>query len=54
MYGASADVLVKAVECNRRILTDWPTPVEGTFAPGGEDSIFVKITASGFGGTDDE
>ncbi|MBT8398171.1 MAG: polyketide cyclase [Gemmatimonadetes bacterium] len=54
MYGVSADVLVQAVERNRRILIEWPTPVEWTFAARGEDATFVRITASGFDGTDDE
>ena len=53
MYGISVPVLVKEVEENRRILIEWPSPVEWVFAPkaGG---TFVTITASGFKGTDDE
>lgn len=54
MYGAAAQVAVKAVERDRRILVEWPTPVEWTFAPRGDDATFVTITASGFTGTDDE
>lgn len=57
MYGASARVKVIAVEQNRRILIEWPTPVEWVFAPrsaDAADATFVTITASGFGGTDDE
>lgn len=54
MYGAHADVKVIAIERNKRILIEWPTPVEWTFAPRGDDATFVTITASGFTGTDDE
>jgi uncharacterized protein YndB with AHSA1/START domain len=58
MYGASAQVLVKALEPNRRILIDWssdddPTTVEWTFTPYGEDATFVRITNSGFRGDAD-
>jgi uncharacterized protein YndB with AHSA1/START domain len=54
MYAASAEVAVKAVEPNRRILIEWPTPVEWVFSPRGDGATFVSITASGFAGTDDE
>ncbi|HEU4700771.1 MAG TPA: SRPBCC family protein, partial [Gemmatimonadales bacterium] len=54
MYGAAAEVAVRAVEPHRRILIEWPTPVEWVFAPRGDDRTFVTITASGFTGTDDE
>ena len=54
MYGVSAEVLVRAIEPDRRILVEWPTPVEWSFTPHGDDATFVTITASGFGGTDDE
>ena len=54
MYGVSAEVLVKSIEHNRRILIDWPNPVEWIFTPRGDDATFVRITASGFVGTDDE
>jgi uncharacterized protein YndB with AHSA1/START domain len=54
MYGASAQVAVKAVEPNRKILIEWPTPVEWQFTPRGEDATLVVITASGFTGTGDE
>ena len=33
MYGVHADVTVKALETNKRILIAWPTPVEWTFEP---------------------
>ena len=54
MYGVSAEVLVKAVEQDRRILVEWPTPVEWVFDPRPGDATLVTITASGFAGTDDE
>jgi uncharacterized protein YndB with AHSA1/START domain len=54
MYSATAQVSVKAVEHNRRILIEWPHPVEWVFTPRGADATFVAITASGFTGSDDE
>lgn len=54
MYGVSADVAVKSIEHNQRILIEWPTPVEWKFLPKGDAATFVGITASGFTGTDDE
>jgi uncharacterized protein YndB with AHSA1/START domain len=54
MYAATAQVQVKALEPNRRILIEWPNPVEWLFAPRGDDATFVSITASGFTGTDEE
>ena len=54
MYGASAEVSVMAVEQNRRILVEWPTPVEWVFISRSDDTTFLSITASGFLGTDDE
>lgn len=54
MYGVHAEVNVKAVEQNERILIEWPRPVEWTFSPRGDDATFVTITESGFEGTDDE
>ena len=53
-YGASAQVAVKAVEPDRRILIEWPTPVEWVLSPRGSAATFVTITASGFTGSDDE
>ncbi len=53
-YGVSGDVRVIALENNRRIAIEWPTPVEWTFAPGNDGTTFVSIVASGFTGTDDE
>jgi uncharacterized protein YndB with AHSA1/START domain len=54
MYGVSAEVVVKSVDDNRRILIEWPTPVEWVFNSRGDNTTFVSITASGFVGTDDE
>ena len=58
MYGASAQVIVKAVEENRRIFIEWGgggkfTRVEWLFTPR-EDGTFVTITNEGFSGTADE
>jgi len=53
-YGVSGDVTVTALEKNKRIAIEWPTPVEWTFTPKGDDATFVSIIASGFTGTDDE
>jgi uncharacterized protein YndB with AHSA1/START domain len=53
-YGVSADVEVKVLERDRRIVVEWPTPVEWTFTPRGDGTTLVRITASGFTGTDDQ
>jgi uncharacterized protein YndB with AHSA1/START domain len=55
MYGFQAEVDVKEVEENRRILVEWggyghPTPVEWTFEPMGEDRTFVTVKNWGFSG----
>lgn len=54
MYGVGADVVVRALEPGRRILIEWPNPVEWVFSPRGDDATFVTITESGFTGTVDE
>ena len=59
MYGAGADVLVKAIEPGRRILIDWGDPgdmtqVEWLFESRGEAATLMTITNSGFTGTDEE
>jgi uncharacterized protein YndB with AHSA1/START domain len=59
MYGVSAQVSVKAIETNRRILIEWPgysgpTTVEWTFAPQEDGTTFVSITEAGFTGDEDE
>lgn len=54
MYGASAEVAVKAVERDHRIEIEWPTPVEWVFTPRGVEATLVHIRASGFTGSEDE
>jgi uncharacterized protein YndB with AHSA1/START domain len=54
MYGVSGDVVVKEIERDRRIVIEWPTPVEWTFTDRGDEGAFVSITASGFTGSDDD
>lgn len=59
MYGHSAQVDVKAIEGNRRILIEWPgqnapTTVEWIFTPRADNTTFVSITNTGFRGTGDE
>lgn len=57
MYGVFADVDVKAVEPNRRILIEWddpPRPVEWVFTAREDNTTLVSITNSGFHGSDDE
>ncbi len=55
MYGASAEVDVKAIEENKRILIEWggpdnPTSVEWTFEPMDENRTFVTVKNWGFSG----
>jgi uncharacterized protein YndB with AHSA1/START domain len=59
MYGVSTDVIVKAIEANKRIFIEWSsergnTAVEWHLAPRGDNSAFVTITESGFRGNGDE
>ncbi|MDX1523695.1 MAG: SRPBCC family protein [Anaerolineae bacterium] len=59
MYNASAQVEVKAVEPNKRILIEWSgygglTTVEWIFTPLTADTTFVTITEAGFSGGGDE
>jgi uncharacterized protein YndB with AHSA1/START domain len=57
MYGASAQVRVKAVEPNKRILIEWgdpPCPVEWLFTPREDQTTIVRISNWGFRGSDDE
>jgi uncharacterized protein YndB with AHSA1/START domain len=59
MYGVHAEVEVKEIEENRRILMEWggpddPTPVEWTFEPRGEDRTFVSVRNWGFSGDGDK
>jgi len=55
MYGVSADVFVKELEENRRILIEWgdeggSTNVEFRFSPWEGDATYVEVTESGFSG----
>lgn len=60
MFGISAEVSVKAIEANKRILIEWSssggnsTTVEWLFTPRGDNATFVTITESGFSGDGDE
>lgn len=59
MYNVSAEVDVRAIEPNKRILIDWGnydemTTVEWTFTPYGEGATYVTIITSGFKGDGDK
>ncbi len=59
MYDYSAQVSVKAIEENKRILIEWPghagpTVVEWLFTPRADNITFVSVTNSGFSGDGDE
>jgi uncharacterized protein YndB with AHSA1/START domain len=59
MYGASAQVSVKAIEQDRRILIEWsgygtPTTVEWVFTARADGTTFVRVTNAGFRGNGDE
>lgn len=59
IYGASTQVLPKAVEPGRRIVIEWDgytgrTTVEWRFAALEADATFVSITESGWTGTGEE
>jgi uncharacterized protein YndB with AHSA1/START domain len=59
MYGFSAQVNVKAIEQNARILVEWsaygaPTPIEWTFKARPDGTTFVTVTNKGFPGGDAE
>jgi uncharacterized protein YndB with AHSA1/START domain len=60
MFGVSAEVSVKAIEANKRILIEWSssggnsTTVEWLFTPRADNTTFVTITESGFSGDGDE
>ena len=56
MYGFSAQVNVKAIEPNARILVEWsgygvPTPIEWIFKARPANTAFVSVTNKGFPGT---
>lgn len=55
MYGVSAQVVVKEVEENERIVINWgdpekPTTVAFDFHPWGDDRTYLQITETGLGG----
>ena len=57
MYGVSAEVHVKEIEPQRRILIEWddpPLPVEWLFTSRRDGATLVTISAWGFRGSDDE
>ncbi|HEY1322448.1 MAG TPA: SRPBCC family protein [Streptosporangiaceae bacterium] len=61
MYAVSSDVVVQAVEENRRVAFSWsgytpdnPTTVEFRFTGRTDGTTYVQITESGFTGTGDE
>jgi uncharacterized protein YndB with AHSA1/START domain len=59
MYNVGADVNVKVIEPNKRIVIEWmgnggQNPVEWNFTPQQNDTTFVRVIESGFSGTDDE
>jgi uncharacterized protein YndB with AHSA1/START domain len=60
MYGVAAQVYVKEIEENKRILIEWgsseeiPTKIEWVFTPYGDDAAFVSVTNTGFQGDGDE
>ncbi len=59
IFDSSAEVDVKAVETNKRILIEWsalgaPTTVEWVFTSRPDNTTFVSVTNSGFEGDGDE
>ncbi len=54
MFDASAQVNVKSIESNKRILIEWPTRVEWIFTSRPDNTTFVSITNTGFSGNEDE
>jgi uncharacterized protein YndB with AHSA1/START domain len=54
MYNASAQVHVKTVEPNKRIVIDWGNIVEWTFTARDDGTTFVSIVNEGFQGSDEE
>jgi len=59
MYNHSVQVVVKAIEVNKRILIEWGnygdmTEVEWVFDPHKNNSTYVTITNSGFRGAGDK
>jgi len=59
MYNFSVPVRVKEIEENKRIVVEWdayetPSTIEWVFTARPDNTTFVSITNSGFGGTGDE
>lgn len=59
MYGFSMQVIVKAIEVNKRILVEWSadgsaSTIEWIFAARDDGTTFVSITNDGFSGEADE
>ena len=59
MYNFSVPVRVKEIEQNKRIVVEWyayedPSKIEWVFTARPDNTTFVSITNSGFGGTQDE
>ena len=59
MYNFSVPVRVKEVEQNKRIVVEWdayedPSTIEWVFTARPDNTTFVSITNSGFGGTAEE
>jgi uncharacterized protein YndB with AHSA1/START domain len=54
MYGVSADVDVKEIEENKRILIEFGGTVEWIFTPRADNETFVTITNTGFKGNEDD
>ena len=59
MYNFSVQVHVMEVEQDKRIVVEWgayeePTTIEWVFTARPDDTTFVSVTNSGFGGTGDE
>ena len=58
-YDVAAQVRVRALEKNRRLIMEWsafgtPTVVEWRFSSRGDNKTFVEVTNTGFGGEEDE
>lgn len=58
LLNAAAEVRVKLIEENKRIVIEWgngaPTTVEWTFFPRSADTTYVRVVNSGFTGEGDE
>lgn len=59
MYNSGTDVKIKAIEPDKRILVEWmafggPTTIDWIFTSHPDNTTVVRITNSGFQGTDEE